>query len=230
MTPGSPTLGGLASVLCISVSSWEVSIYTSEVFQKALGSKDNLWIHVFHHRGADTWVESTDNMIQTPTPPQIYSRVRILLFCRKPDAAAGQRSQTQTERHKNRLKTTWVPTVMDLNKHSVTSQEALRNTVRDDYRASTTIWIFSVSAPFSHCDDTEVTEEVGDRGARTRRTRFCSSISLEHCDVSEQRSLELFKMLQQLTSANKTQCPTTATSCLIRQINGDAVINKLQRS
>lgn len=106
MTPGSPTLGGLASVLCISVSSWEVSIYTSEVFQKALGSKDNLWIHVFHHRGEDTWVESTDNMIQTPTPPQIYSRVRILLFCRKPDAAAGQRSQTQTERHQNRLETT----------------------------------------------------------------------------------------------------------------------------
>lgn len=34
--------------------SWEVSIYMSEEFQKALGSKDNLWIHVFHHRGEDT--------------------------------------------------------------------------------------------------------------------------------------------------------------------------------
>lgn len=195
MTPGSPTLGGLASVLCISVSSWEVAIYTSEVFQKALESKDNLWIHVFHHRGEDTWVESTDNMIQTPTPPQIYSRVRTLLFCRKPDAAAGQRSQTQTERHQNRLETTesglsWTSTSTLW--HHKKLCETLSEMIIVHQQPSES----SLSAPFSHCDDTEVTEEVGDRGARTRRTRFCSSISLEHCDVSEQRSLELFKLLQ----------------------------------
>lgn len=226
MTPGSPTLGGLASVLCISVSSWEVSIYMSEVFQKALESKDNLWIHVFHHRGEDTWVESTDNMIQTPTPPQIYSRVRILLFCRKPDAAAGQRSQTQTERHKNRLKTTWVPTVMDLNKHSVTSQEALRNTVRDDYRASTTIWIFSVSS-FFHTVTTlklqkrsEIEEPEHDGQDFVVWYHFSTVMSLNNEASSYSKCY----------NNSHLQTKLNATSCLIRQINGDAVINKLQRS
>lgn len=135
-------------------------------------------------------IESTDNMIQTPSLTQIYSRVRIVLLC------IWCCSRTM---------------ISNTNCHGPQQElcDITSNTVREDYRIQ---WIFSVSAPFSHCDDAEVTEMFGDRGARTWRRRFCSWISLEHRDASEQRILELFKLWQQLTSANKTRHPTTATS------------------
>lgn len=226
MTPGSPTLGGLASVLCISVSSWEVTIYMSEVFQKALGSKDNLWIHVFHHRGEDTWVESTDNMIQTPTPPQIYSRVRILLFCRKPDAAAGQRSQTQTERHQNRLETTesglsWTST------STLWHHKKLYETLPEMIIVHQQPSEYSLCQLLSHTVTTlksqkrsEIEEPEHDGQDFVVRYHFSTVMSLNNEASSYSNCY----------NNSHLQTKLNATSCLIRQINGDAVINKLQRS